>query len=483
MSEYCMYIDGEWCAAGSGQTYDAINPALGEPFGKMPKGDRDDARRAIGAANAASLSWRKTPLWERSAMCMRIAEILDSRREELADILCTELGKPRHQEAKFEANEASVPWRIAAEQAKYFEGHTKPCQDPQKRVLTFWQPRGVVAVITPWNFPAAICGEYLPFAIVMGNTVCWTPAPTAAATAIKIMQCIHEAGLPKGVINLVIGPGQEVGDELVINSGTHAVGMTGSPQTARIITARAGLKPRLFELGGNGPVIILADAEPLKIAASVASACFFAAGQVCSSAERIFVADEIAEPFVAAMVAETEKWKGGDPWNKSTTMGPQNNMAVVEKVGRHIEDAVAKGATILVGGNRLNRPGFFWQPTVLTNFTADALVNREESFGPVAPIRSFRREEEVWEHINACPLGLVSSVFTQDVDKAWRWAEQLDTGITVVNDWTHFWEHHLPFGGMSRNDSGLGRIGGRHTLEFMSNLKTIVFNIGSPTSF
>ena len=131
----------------------------------------------------------------------------------------------------------------------------------------------------------------------------------------------------------------------------------------------------------------------------------------------------------------------------------------------------------------MDRPGFFWQPTVITNFTADALVNQEESFGPVAPIKSFHREEEVWEYINACPLGLVSSVFTQNVDKAWLWAEQLDTGITVVNDWTHFWEHHLPFGGMSRNDSGLGRIGGRHTLEFMSNLKTIVFNIGNPSTF
>jgi len=483
MSEFQMYIDGRWCGAESGETYDAMNPALGEPFGKVSQGGRKDARRAVAAANTAFNAWRKVPLWERSAMCLKIADLIDRRRDELADILCTELGKPRHQEAIAEASEASTPWRIAAELAKYFEGHTKPCEDPKKRVLTFWQPRGVLAVMTPWNFPVAIAGEYLPFAIVMGNAVCWTPAPTAAASAVKLMECIHEAELPPGVINLVTGPGAEVGDELVVSPGTHAIGMTGSPQTGKIIASRAGLKPRLFELGGNGPIILLPDADPEKIAPSVAAACFFAAGQVCSCAERIFVAENLHSTFCDAIVAEVDNWKYGDPWDENTTMGPLNNLGVVDKVSRHIEDAVAKGAKVLAGGKRPNQPGFFWEPTVLADFSDDSLVNREETFGPIAPIKSFRREEEVWKSINACNLGLVSSVFTQDVEKAWQWAEELNTGITIVNDWTHFWEHHLPFGGMSRNESGVGRIGGRHTLEFMSDLKTIVFNLGDPTTF
>jgi acyl-CoA reductase-like NAD-dependent aldehyde dehydrogenase len=483
MNNLQMYIDGKWCDAASGETYDAINPALGTSFGKIPKGGREDARRAIAAANRAFETWRKVPLWERSAMCLKIADIIDRRQEDLADVLCTELGKPRHQEAALEAGDSSVPWRVAAEQAKYFEGHTKPTQDASKRVLTFRQPRGVVTAITPWNFPAAIPGEYLPFAIVMGNAVCWTPAPTAAAIAIKLAECIHEAELPAGVINLITGPGAEVGDELVVNEDTHAVGMTGSPQTARIITAGAGLKPRLFELGGNGPVVILPDADPKRIASSIASACFFAAGQVCSCAERIFVADNLHQPFVDAMVDETKKWIPGDPWNKTTTMGPQNNMGVVEKMGRHLEDARTKGAAVVCGGDRPDGPGFFWNPTVLTDFSIDSLINREETFGPIAPIKSFSSDDEAWRYINACNLGLSSAVFTQDVNKAWQWAEELDTGLTIINDWTHFWEHHLPFGGTSRNDSGLGRIGGRHTLEFMSNLKTIAFNVGEPTSF
>lgn len=475
-----MYIDGEWTGSASGETFDAINPALGESFGQIPKGGRDDARRAVEAANRALAEWKKVPLWERSALCHKVADIIDARKEEVGDILCTELGKPRHGEATDESGETSRPWRIAAEQAKFFEAHTKPCEDASKRVLTFWRPRGVITAITPWNFPAAIPGEYLPFAIVMGNTVCWTPAPTAAATAIKLMECIHEAGVPKGVINLITGPGAEVGDELVVNPGTHAVGMTGSPATANIITQRAGLKPRLFELGGNGPIVILPDADPAHIATSVAFACYYAAGQVCSCAERILVADEIKKDFVDAMVEESKHWVTGDPWDKNVNMGPQNNMGVVEKMTTHLNDAVDKGAKIVAGGKRPDRPGFFYDPTVLVDFSNDSLVNREETFGPIAPIKSFKTEKEAWECINECNLGLVSAVFTQDIDRAWTWAEGLNTGLTVINDWTHFWEHHLPFGGMASNQSGMGRIGGRHTLEFMSDLKTIAFSVGGP---
>lgn len=481
MTTYRMYIDGQWCDAQSGETFDAINPALGEPFGSVAKGTRADAQRAIAAANEALKTWRQVPLWERSATCVAIADVIDRHKDELADVLCTELGKPRHGEASDEARETATPWRVAAEQAKYFEGHTKPCADPRKRVLTFWRPRGVIAALTPWNFPAAIPGEYLPYAIVMGNTVCWSPAPTASATAVKLMECIHETGLPKGVINLITGPGAEVGDELVVNPGTHAVGMTGSPQTAKIISQRVGLKPRLFELGGNGPVVILPDADPKQIAPCIAFACFYAAGQVCSSTERILVADELKKDFTEAMVQEARNWVYGDPWDAKVNMGPQNNMGVVEKMTQHLRDATDKGARIATGGKRPDRPGLFYEPTVLVDYAVDSLVNQAETFGPIAPIASFKNDQEAWRYINACDLGLVSSVFTKDVDRAWHWAEQLNTGITVVNDWPHFWEHHLPFGGMAGNESGLGRIGGRHTLEFMCDLKSIVFSIDGPS--
>ena len=287
--------------------------------------------------------------------------------------------------------------------------------------------------------------------------------------------------MPPGVINLVTGPGAEVGDELVINPGTHAIGMTGSPRTAEVISARAGLKPTLFELGGNGPIIVLEDVDPAEIAASIGFACYYAAGQVCSCAERILVAESRKSELVDALVAETRNWKLGDPLDAKVNMGPQNNPAAVEKMTAHLEDATRRGATVVAGGKPPDRPGYFFEPTVLVDFPADSLVNREETFGPIAPVASFGNEKEAWQYIDACDLGLVSSVFTKDIDRAWHWAERLNTGMTVVNDWTHFWEHHLPFGGMASNRSGMGRIGGRHTLEFMSDLKTIVFNLGKPS--
>ena len=479
MQDYLMYIDGEWCGSESGRTFDAINPATGAAFARVSRGSRADAQRAIAAANQARKTWSKVPLWERAALCMAMADALAAQTDDLADVLCTELGKPWHGEALDEAREVPVNYRQAAELAKYFEGSTIPSQDARKRVLSLRQPQGVVAVITPWNFPAAIPSEYLPHAIVMGNTVVWTPAPTAAVTAVKLMQVMVEAGLPKGVINLVIGPGNEVGDELVVNTGTHAIGMTGSPGTGTIIASRAGLKPKLMELGGNGPTIVLPDADPVSAARTIAPACFYAAGQVCSCAERILVADNLKGAFADEMVEQAKQWIQGDPRDANVNMGPQNNMTVVEKMTAHVRDAVGKGANLLAGGKRPDLPGFFYEPTVLIDFPVDSLVNREETFGPLAPIAGFRSDAEAWDYINACDYGLVSAVFTQDLNKAWRWAENLRTGITVINDSSNYWELHIPFGGMSGTRSGLGRIGGRHTLEFMSDLKTIAFNIGS----
>jgi acyl-CoA reductase-like NAD-dependent aldehyde dehydrogenase len=214
----------------------------------------------------------------------------------------------------------------------------------------------------------------------------------------------------------------------VVNPGTHAIAMTGSSATGRIITARAGLKPRLMELGGNGPSIVLSDADPEAAARAIAPSCFFAAGQVCSSGERIIVAEPLKDAFVEAMVAESEAWVSGDVRDPAVTMGPQNNAGVVDKVVAHVEDARSRGATIAAGGGRPSLPGFFHEPTVLVDFHLDSLVNREETFGPVAPVRGFSSEDEAWEVIRSCDLGLVSAVFTEDLDRAWHWSERCAPG-------------------------------------------------------
>jgi acyl-CoA reductase-like NAD-dependent aldehyde dehydrogenase len=477
MTHTGMYIAGAWCEAASGDTYEAWDPATDRPIGRVPQGDRQDVRRAVDAAQAASEAWAATPLYERADLCISMADALAARRDEIADVLCAELGKPRHSEAEVEADFVPTFYRQAGEMARYLEGDSFLARDPHKRLVTFRRPRGVVGVITPWNFPAMIPSEYLPYAIVMGNTVVWTPAPTAAVTAATLLRILVDAGLPDGVINLVTGPGSEVGDEIVVNPGTHAIAMTGSSATGRIITARAGLKPRLMELGGNGPSIVLSDADPEAAARAIAPSCFFAAGQVCSSGERIIVAEPLKDAFVEAMVAESEAWVSGDVRDPAVTMGPQNNAGVVDKVVAHVEDARSRGATIAAGGGRPSLPGFFHEPTVLVDFHLDSLVNREETFGPVAPVRGFSSEDEAWEVIRSCDLGLVSAVFTEDLDRAWHWSERLRTGITVINDQTNFWEPHVPFGGMAGNSSGIGRLGGKHTLEFMSDLHTTAFHL------
>jgi succinate-semialdehyde dehydrogenase/glutarate-semialdehyde dehydrogenase len=310
----------------------------------------------------------------------------------------------------------------------------------------------------------------------MGNTVVWTPAPTAAFTAATLMGCLAEAGLPPGVVNLVTGMGADVGDELVVNPGTHAVAMTGSSATGEIIS-RAGLKPRLLELGGNGPALVLPDADPVKAARTVADACFFAAGQVCSAAERILVADELKGDFVDAMVEETRTWVQGDVWDETVNLGPQNNPGVLEKMETHVADAVKKGARVVAGGNRPDLPGYFHEPTVLVDYSLDSLVNREETFGPIAPVRGYSGEREAMEAIGSCELGLVSSVFTENINEAWKWAERLRTGVVVINDQSNYWEPHVPFGGMSGTRSGVGRLGGKQILEFMSDLQTIAFHV------
>lgn len=485
MKTYQMYVDGAWCDAASGETFDAINPATGKAFAQVARGGRADARRAISAANAAFKGWAHVPLWERAALCMKMADVVAARQDALAAILCTELGKPRYGEAIDEAAETPANFRYAAEQAKWLEGSTIPVQDASKRVFSFRRPRGVIAVLTPWNFPCAIPTEYLPYAIVMGNTVVWNPASTASAIAVELMACMIEAGLPKGVINLVTGPGREVGDEIVSSPGTAAVGMTGGTEAGAIVCSRAGIKPKLMELGGNGPTVVLADADPVAAAKAIAPACFYAAGQVCSATERILVAEPIKQAFVDAMVAEAANWAPGDPTDKATIVGPQNNLGELEKVERHIQDAVDKGATVLTGGKRVRMPGelaggYFFEATVVVDFTVDSLMNKDETFGPLAKIASFADEAEAWRIIHSCDLGLVTAVFTENIDAAWHWAEHLPGGITVVNNFTNYWELHIPFGGSGGTRSGIGRIGGRHTLDFMTDLKTIAFHLRTP---
>lgn len=476
-----MMIGGKWEYGTGGDWLEVVSPATGEIAGYLPLGTRADAQRAIAAANAAKPKIAGMSIWERSALCLRIADEIDKRAEEIAHLLALEQGKPFHRDAKGEAGAASAAFRMWAEQVKWLETGYFPVQDGNKRAFSTYQPRGVYGLITPWNFPLGLPVIYLAPGLAAGNSIVWVPAPTTSLVTDLFMQCLMEAGVPDGVVNTVTGLGSEVGDEVVVNPGTQAISFTGSSATGKTIATRGAGKPMMLELGGNGPTVVLADADVDVAARKVAAGCFANAGQICTATERILVDRKIYDRFVAAVVAEAGKVKLGPAFDPETTMGALNNEPVATKVDKHLEEARARGAEILCGGGRATDlpTRLYYQPTVIANPPADSLLNVDETFGPVAPIMPFDGDDDLFKLASASSYGLSGALFTKDVGKAFRYAEKIKCGIVNVNEMSCYWEMHIPAGGASGSNSGIGRTGGRHTLAEMSDMKTITIDLGA----
>jgi acyl-CoA reductase-like NAD-dependent aldehyde dehydrogenase len=471
-----MFIDGAWATAVSGEVFEATSPATGDVIGAVQKGGRDDARRAIDAANRAAGGWARLSPFDRAAMLNRVAGEVEKRRETLARTLTLDQGKPLA-ESRDEVEELVQYWHNAAEDGKRLEGRLANSTSAGKRVLLVRRPRGVIGVITPWNWPYTMPAELIAPALAAGNAVVWTPASTTAVAGIALAECVAEADLPPGVFNLVTGPGSTVGDEIARNPGTHGVGFIGSTETGRRVAEAAAGKAAVLELGGNGPVVVLDDADLDLAAEATATACFLCAGQSCTAGERLLVHRDVREEFVARLARlVAERVILGDPFADGTTMGPLNNEGVAEKMDEHVADAVERGAEVVHGGGRAS--GFptdlYWQPTILDGVGADALVAQEETFGPVAPIVAIDSLDQAIELANASPYGLLSAIFTRDLAKGLRYADEVKTGWVNVNESSNYWETHLPFGGRSGTASGIGRVGGTAPLEAFSELQTVV---------
>jgi acyl-CoA reductase-like NAD-dependent aldehyde dehydrogenase len=479
MKHLKMYIAGKWVHGEGGKTFDAISPATGEVFATLPMGTREDARRAIKAANEAREKFAFMSVWERSALCGRIADELERRKEDVARILAQDQGKVYHTEALGEVGAAVAGFREAGEIVRHMETSVVPAEASNKLVMTLRQPRGVYAVITPWNFPVNIPVEYIAPGLATGNAIVWNPASSTSAVAVALMECMEAAGVPAGVMNLVTGPGSVVGDEMVSNAGTHAIGFTGSSEVGETIGQRAPLKPMLLELGGNGPAIVLDDADLDRAAECISFGSYFVAGQTCAATERVLVHRRAHDALVERLVNIAKKVQLGDPFDPKTTMGPLNNEPTAEKMDHHVADAASRGAKVLFGGRRA--PGFptnlYYEPTVIDNVPVDALANKEETFGPIVPIITFSSYEEAVTIANDTSLGLSSAVFGEDLRKATWVAERLRTGIVNINDATTYWELHIPFGGGTGMRSGIGRLGGKNTIREMTVVKTITMDL------
>lgn len=483
LGEKSNLIAGRWVAAHSGATFAVSSPVTGAILTEVAKSSTAEVDAAVAAAKAAWPAYRAIPVYKRAELILRMAELIRGQAETIAQVMSLEQGKPYAGEALPEVLETALNFQLAAEDVVRMETPIIPMRDPAKRVLTFREPYGVMAVVTPWNFPTVIPSEYLGPGLAVGNTVVMKPASTTPLSMVLTARCIQQAleefGLPPGVFNLVTGPGSLVGNHLVAHPDVALVGFTGETVTGEAICGRAGFKQTLMELGGNGPQIVCADANLEEAAKAAATGCFFNAGQVCCATERILVDRKVHDDFLALLLKETGNWILGDPMHPDTTMGPLNNEPTAAKTEQHLNDARAKGARILAGGERQgNRPtALYFPPTVIDGVQRDMLLNLEETFGPVAPVITFSSDDEAVEIANETGYGLQMSVFTSAIKRCFWYVDRLRTGNIVFNDTTDYWEAHEPFGGGGGTKSGHGRLGGRYTLDDVTHLKTVAIDV------
>jgi acyl-CoA reductase-like NAD-dependent aldehyde dehydrogenase len=477
MREHLLYIGGQWRKGGAG-TAAAVSPSSGEEFATVAVGDPGDVDDAVAAAAAAWPRWAGASAFERAAWCESVAAAVTARRDELARALTEDQGKPLAAEAYDEVDELAVYFTMAAADARRLDGALPPSASAGRRVLTSRVPLGVVGVISPWNWPYTMGAELFAPALAAGNTVVWVPAPDTTACSALLAEVIAATGVPAGAFSFVSGPGPVVGDALAGHPGVAAVGFVGSAATGGLIAARSAGKTQLLELGGNGPMVVLADAD-LDLAAEAAlEAAYLCAGQSCTAGERFLVHKDVQEEFTERVVALTaERVRLGDPFDAATTMGPLNNEPVAAKFARHVADAVAAGARVRCGGRIAggHPTGLYAEPTVLDRVTPDMEIATEETFGPVVPVIEVASDAEALALTNASPFGLTAAVFTSDLERGLAFAEQARAGWVNINHSTNLWESHLPFGGRSGSVSGRGRVGGRFAMETFTEPKTVVY--------
>lgn len=468
VKQYSMIINGENIGTEL-PVIDVNNPATGEVFATVPRGGSKEATQAVDAAYDAFEKWSVLSAYERSELIQNWHMVIKEHLEDLATTMTEEQGKPIS-EARGEINYANgfISWY--AEEAKRVYGEMIPATQQNKRIFVHKQPVGVVAVITPWNFPAAMITRKVGPALAAGCTVVIKPAGQTPLTAIKLVQLAKEAGIPDGVVNIVTGNSKEIGDAWLEDARVRKLTFTGSTEVGKELMKGAAntVKKVSLELGGHAPSIIMEDSNLEKAAENVLAAKFRNAGQTCVCINRVYVQEGIVGKFTELLIEKAKKLKLGNGLEEGVTIGPLIDEFAVQKVQEHVEDAAAKGAKIELGGTRKN--GLFFEPTILTNVTDDMLCMQDETFGPVIPISTFKEEEEAVRRANDSIYGLAAYVFTENISKGIRLTEKLEYGIIGLNDGLPS-TPQAPFGGFKQ--SGLGREGGHHGMDEYLEIKYV----------
>ena len=463
------YVNGEWIDATGGPTIEVDNPATGEIIGTVPALGAEETRMAIEAADAAWAGWRSRPAKARANLMRRWFELMMAHQEDLAVLMTSEQGKPLAESRGEIAYAASfVEW--FAEEGKRVYGDVINHPLPGKRIVVLKQPIGVVASITPWNFPAAMITRKCAPALAAGCPVVIRPASQTPFSALALAALAERAGIPPGVINVVTGPSGPMGAELTSNPTVRKLSFTGSTEVGKLLMAQCAstVKKVSLELGGNAPFIVFDDADLDAAVAGAMASKYRNAGQTCVCANRVLVQDGIHDAFAAKMAEAVKGLKVGNGLEDGTQQGPLIDLRAVEKVEEHIADATAKGAKVAAGGGRHALGGSFFQPTLLTGVTPAMAVAREETFGPVAPLFRFSTEDEAIRMANDTEFGLAAYFYSRDVGRVWRVSEGLEYGIVGVNEGI-ISNEVAPFGGVK--ESGIGREGSKYGIDDFIEIK------------
>ncbi|MDE8652440.1 NAD-dependent succinate-semialdehyde dehydrogenase [Novosphingobium album (ex Liu et al. 2023)] len=469
------FIDGEWCDADDGATADIVDPGNGERIGSVPQMGTAECQRAIGAAQTALPAWRARTADERARIMRSFYEHMMANQEALATILSREQGKP-FLEAKGEIAYAASFLEWFAEEGKRAYGEVVPGHAADRRIVTLRQGVGVVAAITPWNFPSAMVTRKLAPALAAGCTMVLKPAPATPYSALALAALGEQAGLPPGVFNVVTGDALAIGGEMTRNPLVRKLTFTGSTEVGRLLLRACAdtVKKVSMELGGNAPFLVFDDADIDAAVEGAVVSKFRNCGQTCVCTNRFYVQDTVYDEFVAKLAQRVSTLPVGYGMDEGTMIGPLIDIAAVHKVEAHLEDALAGGAALLTGGKRSIRGENYFEPTVVANVKPDMKLAREETFGPLAGVIRFRDEADAIALANDTEFGLASYFYTRDIGRVWRVAEALEAGIVGINTGLISTEV-APFGGVKQ--SGLGREGSRHGLDDYMEIKYLCLGV------